>query len=265
MFPGNNVNDYRLDFLRSNNKYEVLMRADNQEGYGEQSDSAILYTIAERVEAPVATQVKSISCTPDFEPSAPPDSWLHNLRSRSYTVARCRSDIYSIVKTLAQTSPSTNQESSTKCTTPQIRATAVLLEWPYPPGRQANIIGYNVTYREATDAEKSANFPLEGSGVPFQSIFFPGNSPAAQVVSLSPNTTYVFAVAAVNGGGTATASPLSMLVTTMSQDRLATCLFYQVGAAPFTGSLTLQESAIGNPPSTLSGTLLDVKGPKTQP
>lgn len=86
-----------------------------------------------------------------------------------------------------------------------------------------------------------------------QSVFFPGNSPNAQVVSLSPNTTYVFAVAAVNGGGSADPSPLSELVTTMPQDRLATCMFYQVGAAPFTGSLTLQESAIGDPPSTLSG------------
>jgi hypothetical protein len=59
------------------------MRADNQEGYGEQSDSAILYTIAERVEAPVATQVKPISqgsrgCR-DFEASAPPDSRPHIL------------------------------------------------------------------------------------------------------------------------------------------------------------------------------------------
>ena len=34
-----------------------------------------------------------------------------------------------------------------------VRATEIALEWEAPPGRQKNIVGYNITYRRATYSE----------------------------------------------------------------------------------------------------------------
>lgn len=61
-------------------------------------------------------------------------------------------------------------------------------------------------------------------------------------------------------GGISEFSDLSLPYTTMLQDRLASCLLYPTGASAVTGDLLLQESAIGDPPSTLTGTLRDLPG-----
>lgn len=63
IFPGTGVADYLLLALVPNNRYEVLMRADNGRGYGEQSDSGILVTRARKTDAPEAISIRATAVT----------------------------------------------------------------------------------------------------------------------------------------------------------------------------------------------------------
>ena len=121
-----------------------------------------------------------------------------------------------------------------------VRATEISLAWEAPPGRRNNIAGFNITYRPATPAEAAAGAALES--LPLQHVVTPSNAETFAVVQLAPNTSYVFQVAAINGGGLGEPSSFTAPATTMARDLLAACRMY---ALPVPRALPLQPSIVG--------------------
>jgi len=187
---------YPLFDLDTNNRYEVRISANNQFGYGVESDAAILSTKAKQV-----MTVRFVD----------------------------------------------------------VRATEISLEWEAPPGRQKNIVGYNITYRRATYSEVMHGTASET--LPLSYVLTPTRDAAFSVINLSPNASYVFSIAAINGGGLAQTSAFTPPRTTMAQDLLGACRMYPlprptalpVASGGASGSILLQES--GNGTTTLQGLL----------
>jgi hypothetical protein len=121
------------------------------------------------------------------------------------------------------------------------RMTEITVEWNAAGGRQSNLHGYNISYR-ATGA-------AQGSAAAF--VFSAGPSTRLVVGGLQPNSSYVFAVAAVNAGGVAEFSVISSPARTQGVDYLAACSLYPTvdgvaaGAPAVSGYLVLQELTLG--------------------
>jgi len=187
---GIGVKIYPLVNLDPNNRYEVMLNANNGFGYGEESDSAILMTKAERVE---------------------------------------------YIEVVA------------------VRATEVTLTWQAPRGRQNNIIGYNISYREATHSEIILNRVSET--LPLSYVTSIGTATRFDVINLKSHSTYVFSVASINGGGIGVYSAFTAPNKTMILDLLGSCYFYRASDAGdgVLGSFILQQKASGT--ATLEGTI----------
>ena len=192
IFPGTQsgigVKNYALVNLDPNNRYEVILNADNSFGYGNPSDSAILMTKANKVQS---------------------------------------------IEVVA------------------VRATEVTLEWQAPPGRRDNILGYNISYRLATATEVALK--QQSETLPLTHVFSSGVSTRFDVINLAANSSYIFSVAAVNGGGIAEYSVFTKPYRTMVLDLLGSCYFYPIAdeAEGIQGSFILQQKAAGT--ATLEG------------
>ena len=187
---GQQVKDYNLVNLDPNNRYEVILNANNRFGYGQPSDSAILVTKANRIQS---------------------------------------------VEVFA------------------VRATEVTLTWNAPPGRRNNVLGYNVSYRFATHTEILMGQQLEI--LPLSYVTSPGVATSFNVVNLRPNSTYIFSVAAINGGGNGEFSIFTRPINTMILDMLGSCYFYPASneGNGVVGSFILQQKASGT--ATLQGSV----------
>ena len=115
-----------------------------------------------------------------------------------------------------------------------VRMTEVQLTWTSTVGRQSSIVGYNVTYKAADAAPAAAAAGWARSD---------GPAPAALVTGLSPNRSYVFAVAPLNAAGAGPMSDWSTPATTVDLDFVAHC-----SLSPNSASA----SAFDYPPSPLS-------------
>jgi hypothetical protein len=185
---GIGVKNYPLVNLDPNNRYEVILNADNGFGYGDPSDSAILMTKANQIQA---------------------------------------------VEVVA------------------VRATEVTLEWLSPPGRRNNILGYNISYRLATATEIALQ--QQSETLPLSHVFSSGFVTRFDVTNLLANASYIFSVAAVNGGGIGEYSAFTRPYRTMILDLLGSCYFYPIAddGKSVQGSFILQQKAAGT--ATLSG------------
>ncbi len=187
---GVSVKNYPLVNLDPNNRYEVILNADNGFGYGEPSEPAVLTTKANRV------------------------------------------DFLEVVAA---------------------RATEVTLRWTAPPGRAANILGYNISYRPATRTETILR--QQSETLPLEYVTSMGPTTRFDVVNLRANTTYIFSVAPINGGGVGEYSAFTPPYKTMILDLLGSCYFYPASdeGHGVLGSFILQQKAIGT--ATLQGTV----------
>jgi len=187
---GIGIKNHALVNLDPNNRYEVILNADNGFGYGAESDPAILMTKANQMESIVVVAV---------------------------------------------------------------RATEATLTWQAPPGRQNNILGYNVSYREATHTEIVLNRVSET--LPLSYVTSVGTATRFDVINLKSNATYVFSVAPINGGGIGVSSAFTAPNKTMILDLLGSCYFYPASddGNGVIGSFILQQKASGT--ATLQGTI----------
>ena len=182
------VKNYPLVNLDPNNRYEVILNADNGFGYGDPSDSAILMTKANRVQ---------------------------------------------FIEVVAA------------------RATEVTLRWEPPPGRSANIIGYSISYRPATNTE--IILKQQSETLPLEFVTTVSSATRFDVINLRANTTYIFSVAPINGGGVGEYSAFTPPYKTMALDLLGSCYFYPASddGHSVLGSFILQQKASGT--ATLQG------------
>ena len=176
--------------MEPNNRYEVILNADNGFGYGGESESAILMTKADKV---------------------------------------------SSVEIVA------------------VRSTEVTLVWQSPPGRRLNIDGYSIAYRVATESEEILQKVVED--LPLSYTTSVGPEPRFDVAGLQSNTSYIFAVAAINGAGVGEFSDFTKPHKTMILDMLGACYFYQVSedGDGVSGNFILQQKAAGT--ATLRGAI----------
>jgi hypothetical protein len=191
---GIGVKEYALVNLDPNNRYEVILNADNGFGYGDPSDPAILMTLANKVES---------------------------------------------VEIVAA------------------RSTEVTLQWKAPPGRTKNFRGYQIVYRLATQAEIMLQHQAET--LPLSNLTSDGPATLFDVTNLLPNSSYIFAVAAINDGGVGEFSEYTQPSRTMSLDLLGSCFFYSVSdrGRDVQGSLIVQQKATGT--ATLRGTMAGLR------
>lgn len=198
IFLGSNVGIgvkvYALVNLEPNNRYEVILNANNGEGYGEPSAPAILMTLPNQIQG---------------------------------------------VEVVA------------------VRSTEITLEWQAPPGRLNNILGYNISYRVATHTE--VILQRQSETLPLSYVTSGGTVTRFDVINLQPNASYIFSVAAINGGGVGEFSVFTPPKKTMVLDLLGACYFYPVedSGNGVMGNFILQQKSSGT--ATLSGNILGLE------